>query len=288
MFPTPFDYHRADSVAEALDLLGSLDGATLIAGGQSLVSMMKLRMVQPSAVVDIGRIAELHGISEQGDSIRIGALTTHAELAASELLGNRCPLVRQAASEIADSQVRNAGTVGGNVAHADPGSDLPSVLLALGATIHLRSAGGDRTVPASEFFLGLMTTAVAAAEVLTAVEVPAFGPRTGSSYQKFEHPASGYTLCGAAALVTLDGGGRVERARLCYNGLTATPLDAASVGDALAGGDGSDAAIAQAVADHLEVPEPLGDAYASAGYRVAMAAEYGRRTLAAARDAAGG
>lgn len=289
MFPAPFDYHRAGSVGEALDLLGRLGGdAMLIAGGQSLVSMMKFRMVQPAAVVDIGRIEELRGIREEGDSVRIGALTTHAELAASDLVRRRCPLLTQAASQIADPQVRNAGTVGGNIAHFDPGSDLPPALVAAGATVHMRGAGGERSVAATDFFVGLMTTLLAEREVIVAVEVPAFAPRTGSAYHKFEHPGSDYTLCGTAAVVTLDGGGKVASARLCFTGVTATPYLATPVTDALSGGDGSDTAIAQAVGDHLEIPDPIGDRFASASYRAAVAKEYGRRTLIQARDAARG
>jgi carbon-monoxide dehydrogenase medium subunit len=289
MFPAPFDYHRADSVGDALALLGRLGGdAVLIAGGQSLVSMMKLRMVQPAAVVDIGRVAELRGITEAGDAIRIGALTTHAELAASNLVRRRCPLLAQAASQIADPQVRNAGTVGGNIAHFDPGSDLPPALVAAGATVHLRGAGGERTVAAADFFVGLMTTLLAEREVILAVEAPAFVPRTGSAYHKFEHPGSDYTLCGTAAIVTLDRGGTVVGARLCFTGVTATPYDARPVTDALAGSDGSDEAIAAAVAEHLAIPDPIGDRFASPAYRAAVAGEFGRRALIQARDAARG
>jgi carbon-monoxide dehydrogenase medium subunit len=288
MFPAAFDYHRADSVGDALALLGRLGDAVLIAGGQSLVSMMKLRMAQPAAVVDIGRIAELRGIGERGDAIRIGALTTHAELAASDLVRRRCPLLSQAAAQIADPQVRNAGTVGGNIAHFDPGSDLPPALVAADASVHLRGAGGERTVAAADFFVGLMTTLLAEREVILAVEVPAFVPRTGSAYHKFEHPGSDYTLCGTAAVVTLDRDERIVAARLCFTGVTATPYDAAPVAAALAGSDGSDAAIAAAVADHLAIPDPIGDRFASAPYRAAMAGEYGRRTLIQARDAARG
>ncbi len=289
MFPAPFDYHRADSVGAALDLLGRLGGdAALIAGGQSLVSMMKLRMAQPAAVVDIGRVAELRGIGERGDAIRIGALTTHAELAASELVRRRCPLLAQAAAQIADPQVRNAGTVGGNIAHFDPGSDLPPALVAAGATVHLRGAGGERTVAAADFFVGLMTTLLAEREVILAVEAPAFPPRTGSAYHKFEHPGSDYTLCGTAAVVTLDRDERIVAARLCFTGVTATPYDATPVTDALAGSDGSDEAIAAAVAAHLAIPDPIGDRFASAAYRAAVAREFARRTLIQARDAARG
>jgi carbon-monoxide dehydrogenase medium subunit len=285
MFPASFDYHRAESVDDALALLGRLADAEVLAGGQSLIPMMKLRLLQPAAVVDIGGLAELRGIAETGGTVRIGALTTHAELAKSDLLRRRCPLLAEAAAVVADPQVRNRGTIGGNLAHADPASDLPGVVLALGATLRLRGPGGARAVAAGDFFRGLMETDVGEGELLTAVEVPVRTGRTGSAYVKFEHPASGYAVCGAAAVVTLGDGGRVERARLCFNGITATPLDAAAVAGALAGGDAADAAIAAAVAG-LAVAEPLADPFASGPYRVALAREHGRRALALARDRA--
>ncbi len=286
MFPAAFDYHRAGSLDEALSLLGSLGDAKLLAGGHTLIPMMKLRLAQPAAVIDIGGLAELSGVSEAGGTVRVGALTTHGELAASETLKRHAPLLAEAAAEVADPQVRNRGTIGGNVAHADPASDLPGVVMALGATVHLRGPGGERTVAAGDFFVDLMTTDLRAGELLTAVSFPAFAARTGSAYVKQEHPASGYAVCGAAAVVTLDGGGRVASARLCFNGVTATPLDAAAVAGALAGGDGSDAAIAAAIAGGLAVADPLTDGFASGRYRTALAHELGRRALALARDRA--
>jgi carbon-monoxide dehydrogenase medium subunit len=285
MFPAAFDYHRAGSLDEALALLGNLGDAKLLAGGHTLIPMMKLRLAQPAAVIDIGGLAELRGVSEEGGTIRVGALTTHGELAASETLKRHAPLLAEAAAEVADPQVRNRGTIGGNVAHADPASDLPAVVMALGATVHLRGPGGERTVAAGDFFKDLMTTDLGAGEILTAISFPAFAARTGSAYVKLEHPASGYAVCGAAAVVTLDGGGTVARARLCFNGVTATPLDAAAVAGALAGGDGSDAAIAAAL-DRLAIADPLSDPFASGRYRTALAREQGRRALALARDRA--
>lgn len=285
MFPAAFDYHRPSSLDEALSLLGSLDDAKLMAGGHTLIPMMKLRLAQPAAVIDIGGLSELSGVSEDGGTVRVGALTTHGELAASEILEQHAPLLAEAAAQVADPQVRNRGTIGGNVAHADPASDLPAVVMALGATMHLRGPGGERSVPAGEFFVDLMTTALQAGEVLTAISFPAFAARTGSAYAKLEHPASGYAVCGAAAVVGLDDGGNVARARLCFNGVTARPLDAAAVADALTGGDGSDHAIAAAL-DALDVPEPLSDPFASGGYRRALAREQGRKALALARERA--
>lgn len=281
MFPAAFDYHRPSSLDEALSLLGSLGDAKLLAGGHTLIPMMKLRLAQPAAVIDIGGIAELSGVSVDGGTVRVGALTTHGELARSAALKQHAPLLAEAAAEVADPQVRNRGTIGGNVAHADPASDLPAVVMALGATIHLRGPGGERSVAAADFFVDLMTTDLGAGEVITAISFPAFGPRTGSAYAKLEHPASGYAVCGAAAVVELDGGGRVARARLTFNGVTARPLDAAAVAGALAGSDGSDSAIAAAI-DRLEIADPMSDPFASGTYRRALAREQGRRALATA------
>ncbi len=286
MYPADCDYHRAASLDEAIGLLGEHPEARLLAGGHSLIPMMKLRLAQPAALIDIGRLAELKGITVDGGTVRIGALTTHAELAASEVLGESCPLLAEAAARIGDPQVRNKGTIGGNIAHADPGSDLPAVLVALGATVHLRGAGGERRVAAAEFFTGLLQTAMAPGEVLVAVEAAELGAGTGSAYLKVEHPASGYAVCGAAAVVG-TAGGEVGSASLAFNGVTATPHLAAAVGEALVGGDGSDAAIAAAVDGHLAIAEPLGDLHASGEYRAHLAAAYGKRALKRARDRAG-
>ncbi len=288
MFPAPCEYHRAASAAEAIELLGRHPGAKLLAGGHSLIPMMKLRLAAPPALVDIGRIAELRGVREDDATIAVGALTTHAEIAASEPLRRACPILAEAASAIGDPQVRNRGTIGGNIAHADPASDLPAVLVALGATVHLRGPAGTRQVAATDFFVGLLASAVADDELVTEIEVPKLGPGTGSAYLKVEHPASGYAVCGTAAVVALDGGGTVASVSLAFNGVAATPLAAAAVAEALTGGPADDAILARAVDGHLTIDEPLGDLHASGAYRVALARTYGRRALAAARDRARG
>ncbi len=287
MYPAKCDYYRAASVAEAIGLLGEHADAKLIAGGHSLIPMMKLRLASPAALVDIGRIAELRGVQDAGDSIRVGALTTHALLYESPELAAGCPLLAEAAGKIGDPQVRNRGTIGGNIAHADPASDLPAVLVALGATVRLEGPGGERAVAAADFFVGLLATDIQAGEVLVAVEVPKLGAGTGSAYLKFEHPASGYAVCGAAAVVTIEGG-KCESASLAFNGVHATPLAAGAVAAALAGGAADDGAIDAAVDGHLAVPDPLGDAFASGPYRVELAKTYGKRALKAARDRASG
>ncbi len=285
MYPAKFDYFRAASVEEAVALLHRHDDAKVLAGGHSLLPIMKLRLAHPAALVDIGHIHILRGISHHDGTIRVGSLTTHAALAASEILQQECPLLAEAAGHIGDPQVRNKGTIGGNIAHADPASDLPAVLVALGATVNLSGASGDRSVAARDFFTGLLESAIHEDEILTSVEVPRMHESSGACYLKFEHPASGYAICGAAAIV---GGGRASAAgvELAYNGITATPHHAAAVGEALAGTSLTDADIDNAVDEHLSIDEPLGDVQASGEYRVELARVYGKRALKAARDRA--
>ena len=282
MYPAQFDYRRAGSVDEALGLLQEHEDAKLMAGGHSLIPMMKLRLAQPPMVVDIGRIDELKGISAAGADVRVGALTTHAEIAASKVLAARCAVLAEAAGHIGDAQVRNRGTIGGNIAHADPGSDIPPVLVLLGASIHLQSPSGARSVAAADFFQDLLMTDVGEDEILTHVRVPTLGAGTGAAYLKFEHPASGYAVVGAAASVTVDQG-RCTSAGLVVGGVGATPtaVDVSS----LVGGDLSDDAIA-AAASGLDTEYPIGDIFASGDYRVHVGGVYGKRALAAARDRA--
>lgn len=284
MYPARFDYYRANNVQEAINLLQSHSGAKLLAGGHSLIPMMKLRLAQPPALIDIGRVAELSGIRKTDGRIRIGALTTHAELAASGVLKEHCLVLAEAAAQIADLQVRNKGTIGGNLAHADPASDLPAVVLALEGAIHLTGPGGERTVEASSFFLDLLVTDLKPDEILTAVEVSALPQGSASAYLKFENPASGYAVCGAAAVIQLAADGTCRKASLCFNGITAVPHHATGVTEALAGKTPDDAAIDGAVDQKLSFTDPLGDIYASGAYRVELARVYGKRALKAARD----
>ncbi len=279
MYPAQFDYRRAGSVDEALSLLREHEDAKLMAGGHSLIPMMKLRLAQPPVVIDIGRLDQLKGISDANGSVRIGSLTTHAEIAASQTLAARCPALAEAAGHIGDVQVRNRGTIGGNIAHADPGSDLPPVLVLLGASIHLRAPSGARSVAAGDFFQDLLTTDMGEDEILTHVDVPALGGGAGSAYLKFEHPASGYAVVGAAAAVTIENG-RCTSAGLVVGGVAATPIavDCSS----LVGADLSDGAIAAAAAG-LDAEDPIGDIFASGDYRVHVGRVYGKRALTAAR-----
>ena len=283
MYAANFDYYRASSVAEAIQLLQEHKGAKLLAGGQSLIPRLKLRATGPTAVVDIGRISELKGIKGSNGAVRIGALTTYAELASSNVLGNAAPIIAEVVAMSGDPAIRNRGTIGGNVSNADPASDMPTVLTALRASFSATGPDGERTIEANEFFQGAMTTALGEDEVLTAVDVPAARPGQVMSYSKCFHPASRYAVVGAAAVVTLSDG-VCSAASLAVGGLVPRPAKAASVESALVGksptGDVVNEA-AGAVADDLG-DDIIGDVYASAEYRQAMARVYLGRALSAA------
>jgi carbon-monoxide dehydrogenase medium subunit len=282
MYAAPFDYYRAGTLAEAHQLLKDHPEAKLLAGGHSLLPLMKLRLAQPPAVVDIGRLAELRGITVQGDGLRIGALTTHAELAASADVGQTVPLLAEAAGMIGDPTIRNRGTIGGNVAHADPASDLPTVLLAAGARFVTAGPGGERTLDAKDFFQGLMSTALKEDEVLTAILVPSLKKGEGSAYVKWSHPASRYAVVGAAAIVA--GGGTITSARIAVGGLVPRATRAASVEAALAGQAPTAEAIEKA-AGKLSADlgsSLIGDVFASAEFRGRVAPVYVGRAIATA------
>jgi carbon-monoxide dehydrogenase medium subunit len=284
MYPPKFDYYRAGSVAEAISLLGQHQGAKVLAGGHSLIPAMNLRLNDPGVLIDVGRIGELKGIAAANGSVRIGALTTHATIAASAEVPQA---LSEAAGMIGDPQVRNRGTIGGNISHADPASDLPTVLTALGATIHITGAGGNRTVAAPDFFTGLFETALGEGEIITAVEVPVAGSGSGSAYAKLFNPASRYCVVGAAAVVTVAGG-NCTAAGVAVGGLTthatkAPSVEAALVGQAL--NASTIAAAAEAVQNDLG-DDILGDIHASADYRQAMAKVYLKRALTAAAERA--
>ena len=288
MYAPDFSYYRAGSLAEAGQLLQQHPGAKLLAGGHSLIPLLKLRLATPAALIDIGRLDELKGISVTDGRVRIGALTTHAELAASSELAERCPALGEAAGLIGDPAVRNRGTIGGNVAHADPASDLPTVLRALNATIAVTVDDGERSIPAADFFEGMMETALGDHDIVTAIEVPAAGAGQGQAYVKFSHPASRYAVVGAAAAVTLVGG-TVGVVAVALGGLVPAARRAASVEEALAGqAPTADAIAAAAAAVSADLGDELiGDIYASAEYRRAMAPVCVKRALRAAVERSG-
>ena len=284
MFPASFAYHRASSLADAQRLIAAHPGAKLLAGGHSLLPLLKLRLAVPEALIDIGRVPELTGIRVVPGGLSIGALTTHAEIAASPIVRDTCRVLAHTAAHIGDPAVRNRGTIGGSVAHADPAADFPTVLVALGARFDIAAAGGIRTVEAPDFFRGLMTTALGEGEILTSIGVPAVAGGRGAAYVKFAHPASRYAVIGVAAVLDISEGLCTD-ARVVVGGLVPSPLRLASVEAGLIRKTLSpeviEAAAAHAAAD---IPaDGLGDLFASAVYRRAVAPVYvGRALLAAA------
>jgi len=287
MFSASFDYYRAGGVREALALMQQHPGAKLLAGGHTLIPLLKLRLTAPSALIDIGRIPELRGIASSNGTIRIGALTTHAELAASPVLTSECPMIAEAAGHIGGAQVRNWGTIGGTVAHADPASDLPTVLVSLDARFVATGPKGERTIAAIDFFQGMMTTALSADEILTAIEMPVKTAGQGMAYVKFVHPASRYAVIGVAAVVTMKDGS-CSGAQVAVGGLVPVPLRVREVETALTGSRPSADVMmkaADAAATHLE-NDVLGDVFASAEYRKAMAPVFVKRALASAFERA--
>jgi carbon-monoxide dehydrogenase medium subunit len=277
MIPSVFDYAAPATLNEAMNLLKDPE-AKLLAGGHSLLPTMKLRLAAPSLLVDLGKIPELRGISAHGDGVRIGAMTTYVQITTSADLQGYAALT-DATSIIGDTQVRNRGTIGGALAHADPAADLPAVLLAIGATVNTIGPNGTRAIAIDDFFQGMMATALEEGEIITSIDLPAAAG--GSAYVKFANPASGYAMVGVAANVTISGG-KVSAARVGLTGAGPSATRLESVEQALIGGDGSDASVASAVANAGAGLDILGDIHAGEDYRRAMVSVYAKRAIAAA------
>jgi len=289
MIPAAFDYRRPTSLAEAARLLAAhADDAKILAGGHSLVPMMKLRLANPTLLIDIGRLSELSGIREQGGRLIIGAGTTHYALASSALVQQRCPLLAETAAAIGDVQVRNRGTIGGSLAHADPAADWPAAVLALDAQLKLIYAGGERMVPATDFFVGLLTTAMESREILTEIQVPVNAPRTGGAYLKVAQPASGFALTGVAAQVTLGANNTVQSVAVGVTGISDKAFRASATERALQGQAATAEAVAQAAAHSTDGVEAQGDIHASAEYRLHLTRVYTQRALQRAIERAQG
>ena len=273
MYPANFDYQRPSTIDEAIALLARHgDDAKLLAGGHSLIPAMKLRLARPKVVVDIGRIANLSYIREAGGSIAIGAMTTHQEIEASTVLRDHSPLLAETAAHIGDIQVRNKGTIGGSLAHADPAADYPAPILALDAEIDLVGPGGRRTVKASAFFVDLLQTAIAPDEILVEIRVPATAKTV--AYVKTEQKASGFALVGAAVVIGANG------VRIGITGVAAKAYRATAVEGVLAtNGTPTPAGIALAAAHAADGVEPLGDIHASAEFRAHLAQVNTRRAI---------
>lgn len=280
MYPRPFEYVAPGSLEEALRALGSKSEAKVLAGGHSLLPMMKLRIFSPEVLVDIGRIAELYELREVDDHLAVGAMVTHAEVAASELVGAHAPAVAEAAAWLGDPQVRNRGTLCGSLAHGDPASDEPPTVLAVGATLMARSMEGERHIPAEQFFLDTMTTALRDEEILVEVRLPKRGPGEGCAYEKLGRRGgrSDFAVAGAAAWVRLSDG-VVTGARVALAGVGPVPALAAGVAEALVGTDGSPEAITSAADRAADGVVVLEDLYGSEEYKAHLARVFTRKAV---------
>ena len=279
MIPQQFEYSAPKTLDEALGLLA--EGAKPLAGGMSLIPMMKLRLANPEHLVDLGRIKDLSYIREQGTVIHIGATTTHHDVESSPLLRGKCPLLAETASHIGDVQVRNMGTIGGSTAHADPSADYPAALQALEAKIVLRGAKSERTVTADEFFVDTFTTALEPGEIVREVIVPVDGDGTGTSYQKVLQPASGFAIVGIAVRLRKSGD-KISMARIGVTGLSNRAFRATAAEKALEGRTGTPAEIQAAAALVGQGIDANSDLHASADYRLHLAAVYAAKALATA------
>jgi aerobic carbon-monoxide dehydrogenase medium subunit len=285
MIPSEFQYFSPSTVEEAVGLLQQHgDEAKVLAGGHSLLPAMKLRLAQPGVLVDISKIASLKGIAVNGN-VTVGAGTTYQELAASADVRSACGVLIECVAQIGDIQVRNRGTVGGSLAHADPAADLPAVALALGATLTAKGPGGSRTINADDMFVEMLTTALEPTEIVTEVTFPKLGQGEGAAYEKLRHPASRYAIVGVAAYVKLDGG-KVASARIAVTGAGPKAARQADAEAAIVGGAGDEAAVAAASDKSGEGMDFLGDIHASEEYRRAMVKVYTRRALTKALERA--
>lgn len=289
MFPENFEYVAPASVAEAAQFLNQhSEEAKILAGGQSLIPLLKLRLAAPQFVVDIGRIAELKAIRERDGNLELGSLVRHVDIEQSHLLAQQCPLLPETAAAIGDVQVRNRGTLGGSLAHADPAGDFSAAALALGAVLTAASAKGQRDITAEDFFVGILTSALQPHEILTLIRVPKLGVRTGSAYAKMHQQASGFAIVGVASVVILDERGLVSNAHVGITGVGAVPYRARKVEDRLRRKEPTPQAIAAAAALAADGVDPLSDLHASADYRRALAAVFTRRSLEKAAHRAAG
>ena len=283
MIPGAFAYHRPKSLAEAVGLLADLgEDARPLAGGHSLIPMMKLRLAAPEHLVDLRAIGDLKGIRAEGGDIVIGAMTTQHELIGSDLLAGKLPILRETSLSIADQQVRYVGTLGGNVANGDPGNDMPAVMLCLGATYHLAGKGGERRVAAREFYQGAYFTALEAGEILTAIRIPVPPAGHGHAYEKLKRKIGDYATAAAAVILTLAGG-KIASCAIALTNVGETPLFAEAAAKLLIGSALEPAIVKQAVAAAEAITAPASDNRGPAAYRRKMAGVMTARALAAAK-----
>jgi aerobic carbon-monoxide dehydrogenase medium subunit len=289
MIPAPFDYHAPATLPEALALLAQHgDGAKVLSGGQSLLPLLKLRLGQVQHLIDINRIPGLEYIREEGGFLRIGGRTREAALEDSEVIRTRYPILHDTAKVIADPLVRNRATVGGNLAHGDPGNDHPATMIALGASVVAVGPKGERTIPVAELFVGLFQTALAADEILTEIRIPSPPPHSGGAYVKLERKVGDYATAAAAAQVTLDGAGNIAKIGLALTNVATLPVDAGSAGGRLVGKRPDGDAIAAVAKAAAALADPNADRRGSVEYKREMARVLTARALHKAVERAGG
>ena len=282
MYPAQFDYHTPGSIKEALDLLGKhKDDAKLLAGGHSLLPAMKFRLARPAHVVDLSKIPGLSGIKEDGGTLVIGAMTTHYAVESSAAVKSKCGVLAQTAALIGDPMVRNMGTIGGSLAHADPAADYPATAIAVGAELVAEGPKGKRTIKVDDFFKGLMTTAVGADEILTEVRVPALAANQSAAYMKFPHPASRFAVVGVAAVLTIDGG-KCTKASVGVTGAGTHAVRAKGVEAALAGKTLDAASIAAAADKAADGVDVQADLQGSVDYKRHLLKVFAKRAIEAA------
>ncbi len=287
MFPASFGYVAARSVDEALQLMVKHgEDGKLLAGGHSLIPAMKLRLQSPRTLIDLGTVAGLQGIKVEGEQLVIGAMTVHADVAASDLVRKHVPGLADAASVIGDVQVRNRGTIGGSVAHADPAADMPVILTALNAAFVAQSPSGTRIIAVDDFFTDFYTTALNANEILTEIRIPMPPSATGTAYAKLPHPASGYVVVSAGALINRQASGSCASARVAIGGLGSGPLRAIATEIALQGKPLTTQIVAAAAAQAAEESDPMEDSYSSTEYKQHVATVYARKAIEAAVERA--
>lgn len=286
MIPREFEYHAPKSIPDALGLLSKLgDAAKLLAGGHSLLPMMKLRFAEPAHLIDLGKIAELKGIAQVGNEVHIGAMTTENELIWSKLLTEKIPLLVETARLISDPQVRYKGTIGGDISHGDPGNDHPAVMLALGASFVLMGPKGERVLPANGFFLDTFSTQMQPDEIMTQIRIPIPPAGTGWCYSKLKRKTGDFASAAAAVLLRMQGGS-VADAQIALTNLGATPLKASAAEAFLRGKPLNDAAFAEAARLAMSICSPGEDQRGNAEYKTAMAGEMTQRALRTAQSRA--
>ena len=287
MIPGEFHYHQASSVDDAITLLNRFEDAKIVAGGHSLLPMMKLRMAEPAHLIDLNGLPELKQIRQDGDAIAIGAMCTENELIRSELLQARCPLIVEAARHIADPQVRSRATIGGDIAHGDPGNDHPALMLATDAEFIINGPNGERRAPANGFFLGTYWTGLEESELLTTIRIPAFAPGTGYGFNKIKRKTGDYATAGASVVLNLKAG-QIRHIRIALTNVGPTALRAEAAEQLLLGQSPDQALLQSAAEAAMAVCEPVADLSGDVQYKTAMAGEMTRRSLKDALNRAGG